>query len=110
MPRSTRALVHGAAPPAGAFQASAAGAAVTFAYDVTTAKVRYSLPGRNGIAAAVLHRGGTGENGPVVAHLAADAGEIRLNAIDRDALEHGRLYLEVTSESGTMARAEIRRR
>jgi amidase len=134
-PFSTPALVNGAAPPPVKFQASAGGVTVKFAYDAITSRLEFSLPA--GSAAAALHRGaappsppssfgeprrsspelqasgGGDESGPVIARLMAAAGagsEIRLSAADRDALEHGRLYLEVGTGSGSPARAPVRLR
>ena len=109
-PFSAPALVNGAAPPPVKVQASAAGVTVKFVYDAITSRLEFSLPAD--ASAAALHRGGPNETGPVVALLIGAAGggsEIRLSAVDREALEHGRLYLEVGPGSGS-ARAQLRLR
>ena len=82
-----------------------------FTYDVTTSRLGYSLKAQLDAAGATLHRGGT-ENGPVIARLlpAAASSELRLSAADRDAPEHGHLYLEVATESGSATRAQVRLR
>ena len=36
--------------------------------------------------------------------------DIKLSAADREALEHGRVYLEVLPASGSMSRADLRMR
>jgi len=108
-PFSTPALVNGAAPSPLKFQAVAGATAVSFVYDPTTSHLRYSMPAVNVIAAA-LHRGAPGEKGPVAAELPpmpSPGADIKLTAIDRDALERGRMYLEVVSASG-VARADLR--
>jgi len=111
-PFSTPALVSGGAPPARTFQATAGATTVSFVYDATTSRLQYSLAPAN-VIAAVLHRAGPGGQGPVVAELAPAVSptrsEIKLAPIDREALEGGRMYLEVVSRSGTN-RTEIRAR
>ena len=133
-PFSTPALVGGAAPAPLKFQAAAGGATVRFTYDVTTSRLEYVLPPQPAVAAAALHRVGAppspqsgvgeprrsspesqasrggSESGPVITRLAPGSGssEIRLTASDREALERGGLYLEVATESGSVARAQLR--
>ena len=112
-PFSTPALVNGAAPPPVTFQVTAGPAVVRFAYDVTTSRLEYVLPADSGAAVMALHRGKESEKGPVIAPLLGAAGamaEVRLSAADREALEQGRLYLEVATGPGAVARAQMRLR
>ena len=111
-PFSTPRLVNGAAPLPVKFQATAGGRAVRFSFDVTTSRLEYSLPADAGAGGATIHRGAAGENGPVIARLSESgpAAEIRLTAADRDALEQGRLYLEIGIGPGSVARGQMRPR
>jgi amidase len=120
-PFSTPRLVNGAAPPAATFRASAGGIAVDFTYDVTTSNLRYVLGPHRDTVVVALHRTVAApaaannakasterDNGPVVAVLANNGG-MKLPAIDREALEHGRVYLEVvTAAQPAGARAPVR--
>ena len=114
-PFSTPALVNGAAPPPRKFLAKAGTTSVSFGYDVITSRLEYSLAPQAGVIGITLHRGPASEggNGPVVAVLSQTAASpgaqmIKLSATDRDALEHGRVYLEAVSKNGTASRAQLR--
>jgi hypothetical protein len=108
-PFSAPALVNGAAPPAVKFQTTMAGATVAFTYDRTSSRLAYEVPATTRSPGVSLHRGASGETGPVVARLEpVGRGEIKLAAADREALEQGRLYLEVAAGSGGPGRAQLR--
>lgn len=108
-PFSTPALVHGAAPAPVKFQAFAGGNTVRFIYDVTTSRFEYAFAAPAGVVGAALHRGGANENGPVIARLSEPSGDLKLSAVDRDALETGRLYLEVVTKGRPAGdRAQLR--
>ena len=112
LPFSTPALVNGAAPPPRKFTTKAGTTSVSFAYDVITSRLEYSLTTPAGTLGITLHRGQAGEHGAVVAVLSPGAVPpgaqmIKLSAADRDALEHGRLYLEVMPKAGAASRAPL---
>jgi len=112
-PFSTPALLNGAAPPPVSFQATAAGVTVRFTYDVTTSRLEYAATMPAAVSGAALHRrDGKENNGPAIAVIVpstAGTTTIRLSAADRDALEHGRLYLEVVTKNATeSARTPLR--
>jgi hypothetical protein len=111
-PFSTPALVNGAAPPPRRFTAAAGPTRVSFGYDVITSRLEYSLAPQAGTLGITLHRGQSSENGAVIAVLspgavAPSAQMVKLLAIDRDALEHGRVYLEVLGKDGSAPRNQL---
>jgi amidase len=112
LPFSTPALVNGAAPPPRKFTTKAGTTSVSFAYDVITSRLEYSLTPPAGTLGITLHRGQAGEHGAVIAVLspgavAPGAQMIKLSAADRDALEHGRVYLEVVGKDRSAPRAPL---
>jgi amidase len=113
-PFSTPALVNGAAPPPRKFTAKAGTTSVSFGYDAITSRLEYSLAPPAEALGITLHRGPAsgGGNGAVIAVLTAGAVSpgayaIKLSSADRDALEHGRVYLEVVPKSGSPSRTPL---
>jgi amidase len=109
-PFSTPALVNGAAPPPRKFTAMAGNASVSFVYDVTTSRLEYGVAAEPAVAGLALHRAPVNENGPVIVIFdpqATSTRAIKLAAVDRDALEHGRVYLEVVGKGGAATRTQL---
>ena len=84
-----------------------------FTYDATTSRLEYAATMPAAVSGAALHRrDGKENNGPAIAVIVpstAGTTTIRLSAADRDALEHGRLYLEVVTKNATeSARTPLR--
>jgi Asp-tRNA(Asn)/Glu-tRNA(Gln) amidotransferase A subunit family amidase len=107
-PFSTPALVNGAAPAPRKLTAKAGNGSVSFVYDVTMSRLQYGVAALPDVVGLALHRGPANENGPVIAVFdpqATSARAIKLSAVDRDALEHGRVYLELVSKNGSASRA-----
>jgi hypothetical protein len=107
-PFSTPALVNGAAPAPRKLTAKAGNGSVSFVYDVTMSRLEYGVAALPDVVGLALHRGPANENGPVIAVFdpqATSARAIKLSAVDRDALEHGRVYLELVSKNGSASRA-----
>jgi len=115
-PFSAPALINGVAPAPVTFQALVGGATARFTYDRTSTHLAYVVTAQADTLAVTLHRGADGEKGPVVARLAdgtatTASGDIRLGAMDREALEGGRLYLEVAVKhqpAGSRAQVRVR--
>jgi Asp-tRNA(Asn)/Glu-tRNA(Gln) amidotransferase A subunit family amidase len=112
-PPTTPALTNGAPPPAQVFTASSGPLRAAFAFDVTTGRLSYTLTiaGEPPIAAA-LHRALEKDIGPVLVRLVdgmgrLTSGEIVLNTPERQALQNGQLYVEITSKGGRHARAPL---
>jgi amidase len=112
-PPTTPALVNGMPPALEAFTATAAPLRAAFAFDVTTGRLSYTLAleGQPPIAAA-LHRALDNDIGPVLVRLVDGMGrlapgEIVLNGPERQALEKGRLYIELTSKDERRTRATL---
>ena len=114
-PFSTPALVNGVAPPPRKFTAKAGVTIVSFGYDAITSRLEYSFAPQTGVLGVALHRGpssGDG-NGAAIAVLSPGAASpgataIKLSPADRDALEHGRVYLEEVGKGGIGSRAQLR--
>jgi amidase len=112
-PPTTPALVNGAPPPSQAFIVNNGPLHAAFAFDVTTSRLSYTvtLAGEPPIAAA-LHRALDQGIGPVLIRLIdgmgrVTPGEIVLNNPERQALENGQLYVEITSKGGRHTRAPL---
>jgi amidase len=105
-PFSTPPLVNGAAPAPRTFLVKAGSATVSFTYDVTISRLSYSVTAAAG-GVLTLHRGPANESGAVVAVLSNASDAFTLTAPDRDALEHGRVYLEAASKTGPASRAQL---
>jgi hypothetical protein len=109
-PFSTPPLVNGAAPAPRKFTAKAGNASVSFVYDVTTSRLEYGVAAEPAVAGLALHRAPVNENGPVIVIFdpqATSTRAIKLAAVDRDALEHGRVYLEVVGKGGAATRTQL---
>jgi amidase len=113
-PPTTPALVAGKAPPPRSFTASAGPARTNVTFDVTTGLLRYdvTLAAGERVVAAALHRAVDGDKGAVIVRL-TDAtgrplsGEVVLGNADREALEAGKLYVEVVLKNGQRARSSV---
>ncbi len=112
-PPTTPALINGTPPPAETFSASSGPLRAAIAFDVTTGRLSYTLTlaGEPPVAAA-LHRALEKDIGPVLVRLVdgmgrLTPGEIVLNNPERQALEKGQLYVEVTSKAGRHTRAPL---
>ncbi len=112
-PATTPALIDGMAPPAQAFTAASGPVHAVFAFDVTTGQLAYTLTlTGEPAAAAALHRVIEKDTGPVLVRLLDGMGRLApgaivLNSAEREALESGKLYIEVTSKAGQRARAPL---
>lgn len=112
-PPTTPALVNGRAPAPRTFTVTDQSVRATFTFDVTTGRLAYTVTvaGEPPIAAA-LHRAVDNEIGPVLIRLLDGTGrplpgEIILNGAERNALQAGKLYVEVTSRSGRASRRSL---
>ena len=115
-PPTTPPLVNGKAPAPRAFVVAAGPVKTAFTFDITTRRLKYdvmTMAGPDPAIAAAIHRAtDNAANGPVVVRLLDGmgrplSGDTTLGAVDLAALDHGKLYIEVTAKSGASTRAKI---
>ena len=116
-PATTPPLVAGRGPAPRSFRAEAGGLRVDFTFDLTTSRLSCVVANAGSAAplSAAVHRAADSEIGPVIARLLDPSGRpmsdaMTLGAVDRDALNAGKLYLEVRARNGASERAPIRLR
>jgi amidase len=105
-PATTPVLVNGKRPPPLRSTAAIEDVRATFTFDPVTGRLSYDVsatPPRAGAVAVAVHRAPKDRSGPVIFSVlngSASTGDVVLQAIDREALARGDLYLGVRSMKG----------